>query len=335
MSSLQDAIKELGLEHLFEDHTSVTPDSIINQLDQKNLLNCYEGCLEEIEENQHICRVFLSEIWEKDYRNMSFPKFKYLLYSKSDELPLAQKCDMTAALCVSVVLAKNFMEKFDVIWQALQQIIKKKILLKQYISMEEMVDELAAQCHIGKYKAQAICEVVISSMDSYRRGFSKLMAPIVRQMSLLSGNTNYQFTSAVNNYFRWVTKDWHDIQGKIFDSKLYLINDGCNQIKEYSIILGLMETFDVLSFEMIGGANSQLYIYINQVQGLKNILHNPGKYKNHLLEIVAERHLISVKMLTYIYENDFSSEEIWNLIEDYFLGKIPQRVRDDCAIARK
>ena len=39
-----------------------------------------------------------------------------------------------------------------------------------------------------------------------------------------------------------------------------------------------------------------------------------------------ERHKVSVEMLTYIYEGKFSSDEIWNLIEDYFLGIIPNKV---------
>lgn len=42
MSSLQDAIKELDLEHLFEDSNSVTPDSIINQLNQSAKLDDVE-----------------------------------------------------------------------------------------------------------------------------------------------------------------------------------------------------------------------------------------------------------------------------------------------------
>ena len=46
--------------------------------------------------------------------------------------------------------------------------------------------------------------------------------------------------------------------------------------------------------------------------------------------MVAERHLISVKMLTYIYEGGFSNDEIWNLIEDYFLGGIPEKVKKAC-----
>ena len=81
---------------------------------------------------------------------------------------------------------------------------------------------------------------------------------------------------------------------------------------------------------MIGGANSQLYIYINQIQSLKNILKAPYDYKNRLLDSVSERHLISVKMLTHIYESDFKNQEIWDLLEDYFLGNIPEKVKRNC-----
>jgi len=45
-----------------------------------------------------------------------------------------------------------------------------------------------------------------------------------------------------------------------------------------------------------------------------------------LLVIVGERHEISVKMLTYIFEGGFTNEKIWELIEDYFLGVIPEKV---------
>ena len=63
---------------------------------------------------------------------------------------------------------------------------------------------------------------------------------------------------------------------------------------------------------------------------LKNIINAPYRYHNRLLETVAERHLISVKMLSYLYESDFDNAEIWDLIEDYFLGKIPKKVKKEC-----
>ena len=101
-------------------------------------------------------------------------------------------------------------------------------------------------------------------------------------------------------------------------------------LKETGTVLGILEALDVVSFKMLGGANSQLYIYINQTRSLENILNRPGAYQNRLLDAVSDRHLISVKMLTYIYEGGFRSDEIWDLIEDYFLGVIPEKVKHDC-----
>ncbi len=56
----------------------------------------------------------------------------------------------------------------------------------------------------------------------------------------------------------------------------------------------------------------------------------PFNYNNQLLDNVGIRHLISVKMLTYLYENDFSSDEVWDILEDYFLGLIPNKVKEAC-----
>ena len=73
--------------------------------------------------------------------------------------------------------------------------------------------------------------------------------------------------------------------------ELYLINDGSSYIKGVTVVLGILESMGVLSFNMIGGANSQLYIYVNQIQNLKNIINDPINYKNRLLETVYEKTL--------------------------------------------
>ena len=156
------------------------------------------------------------------------------------------------------------------------------------------------------------------------------MATIVSEKSDKNGNIKYQFNVAVNSYFRWVEKRFNDVISSVKDNMLYLINDKNNKTKEFGVILGILESFDVLSFKMIGGANSQIYIYINQIQSLRNILESPSNYNNILLKMVGERHKVSVEMLTYLYSSEYSSEEMWDIIEDYFLGKIPEKVRNEC-----
>ncbi|MCR5701821.1 MAG: DEAD/DEAH box helicase [Lachnospiraceae bacterium] len=297
---------------------------------QTRMLKKYTDCLEEIEPERHICRVNLSKIWNKDYSNLSFPKFKYMLYNNDEDLNFNSQYTLHPALCVSVDFADDYNSQFEKLWRSLQGFVKKKVISSEHTAMIEIAEHIASECSISKYKAQAICEVVLASMDSYRRNFSKGTTPIAQEKTTVSGQTKYQFNTAVNSYFSWVEKKYRKIVSETNDGKLYLINDNGNSTKEISVVLGILESLNVLAFEMIGGANSQLYIYINQIQSLKNILKAPYLYHNRLLEAVSERHLISVKMLTHIYEGDFKNEEIWNMLEDYFLGNIPEKVKREC-----
>lgn len=291
----------------------------------------HNDVIEEIESQKHICRVRLSAIWNKDYKTLSFPKFKFLLYSKKgDELELVNKYPMSSALCVNVIFDNDYVSIFKNAWGTIQKFIFKKVQSNEFTSVREIADEIEKKCNFSKYKARTISEILIASMDSYRKNFTKTQTPIARERTTISGNSTYQFNVAVNSYFSWVKKGFDNIDRETKDGKLYLINDKGNRTKEYGVILGILEALDCLTFEMLGGANSQLYIYVNQVQSLINIINAPYRYRNRLLDMVAKRHLISVKMLTYIYEGGFSNDEMWDLIEDYFLGTIPEKVKRDC-----
>lgn len=300
---------------------------------QRRLQQHYRNSVEEIDSDKHICRVLLSTIWEKDYKTLSFPKFKYLLYTKDQEnLDLVTKYPMSPALCVTVTYSDDYSSAFRSIWSSLKGFIGQKVISGEHTAVSEIVDEISSSCGLSKYKSQAICEVVIASMDSYRKNFARTATPIVLERTTNNGKTKYQFNVAVNSYFQWVESGLRKIETETNGGRLYIVNDNGNSklAKEYSVILGILESMGILTFEMIGGANSQLYIYINQIQALKNILNAPHNYHNRLLEAVAERHLISVKMLTYLYEGDFTNEDRWDLLENYFLGVIPEKVKHDC-----
>lgn len=298
---------------------------------QQRLNRRYPNSVTEIESNKHICRVLLSTIWDKDYKSQSFPKFKYLIYSKdSEELDFVAKYPMTPALSVTISYGDDYTSDFKNIWNALKGFIGQKVIASEYTAVSEIVEELTNSCRISKYKAQTICEVVIASMDSYRKNFARTASPIVLERTTNEGKTKYQFNVAVNSYFQWVESGLRKIENDTKDGRLYVINDNGKQAKEYSVILGILEAMGILTFEMIGGANSQLYIYINQIRALQNILNAPYNYHNRLLDAVAERHLISVKMLTYLYEGDFTNDNRWDLLENYFLGVIPEKVKHDC-----
>ncbi len=297
---------------------------------QSKLQKRYPGAVEEIESSKHICRVMLSLIWTKDYKSYSFPKFKFMLYMKDQELNLVTHYPMTPALCVNINFERDYSSIFKNTWNTLKGFVLKKVQSSEHTAVTEIVDALVEECKFSKYKAMAIVEVVIASMDSYRKNFARSTSPIAQEKTTTEGKTKYQFNVAVNSYFQWVEMGLRKIEHEVDNNKMYLINDNGNRTKEYSVILGILESIGVLTFEMIGGANSQLYIYVNQIQALKNILNAPYRYSNRLLETISERHLISVKMLSYLYEEDFSNTEMWDMLENYFLGSIPEKVKKEC-----
>ena len=181
-----------------------------------------------------------------------------------------------------------------------------------------------------------ICEVLIASMETHKRNYTKSLSPSIVIHYDNSGKPSYSFNVSINSYFTWLDRQYETIRKQTNKTnELYLVNDGGTMIQEMATALGVLEALDVLSFKMIGGANSQIFIYVNQIQPLKNIIKNQNHYRNRLLDTVAERHTVSVKMLTYLYENDFTSQERWDLLEDYFLGKIPEEVKEACKKERK
>ena len=298
---------------------------------QARLNKKYHGLLEEIDEPTHICRVQLGDIWNRDYKKLSFPKFKFFLYSNNaEELDFVEKYPMTPALCVDIEFENDYSSKFKNVWGAVTKYIRKMIQTNQFTAASELISILETECHFNKYKARAICEVLIASMDSYRKNFAKSTAPIVSEKNTKDGLTKYQFNVAVNSYFKWVEDGYNRIVKDTKDGKLYLADSNGASCRSINVVLGILEAMDCLTFRMIGGANSQIYIYINQIQALKNIILSPYNYHNRILEKVGERHLISVKMLTYLYEQEFSNGEMWDEIENYFLGNIPNKVKDEC-----
>ena len=52
----------------------------------------------------------------------------------------------------------------------------------------------------------------------------------------------------------------------------------------------------------------------------------PQFYQNKLLEAVKMRHEEAVKVLSFLFGNNFSSDKIWEHLENYFLGILPKEL---------
>lgn len=107
-----------------------------------------------------------------------------------------------------------------------------------------------------------IAEVLIATMDMYRKKHAKGISPIIKERVTNKGTVKDQLNVAFNSYIKWVEQGFKKIVENTNDGELFLINGSGLRSNELSIILGLLESMSVLSFKMLGGANSQLFIYL-------------------------------------------------------------------------
>lgn len=297
----------------------------------KEIENDYGHILDRTEE-QDIYSVNLKAIWEKDFISIySFPKFKYLLYSNSDELNFKYKNLMKPAIRVDISFNKNFSKNYSMYYESIKTIIRRCVREEKFYSIEGqdgLVEQLIKYSQIERYKAKCIVENIINALMLYQRNYSNnLNARVIKDKMLMNGEVKYIFYNGVETFFKWIEKFYNDLirQGK--NTICVVQNDGESKFKEIFTILGVLETLDILVFNALGGQNSQLYIYVNQTKTMKQIIEKPYSYTNKLLELVRDRHKLSVELMTHIFEGNYSSEEIWDILEDYFLGKLPEEVK--------
>ena len=296
---------------------------------QERLNRTYHGAAKLIFPARNVCEVNLKTIWDRSYsQTMSFPKFKFLLYSGSPELDFNREYAFTAAMSVEIFFENHAEQAFQSVFEAVKAAVNTSLLQGRYIPMEEIIDSVSASTKLSRYKSESIVSVLIAAMDVYRRDYSGRMTSYMYQTrASKNGAISYLFSSASREFFSWLQRGCQYVRDNTADNRMYVVNDASkNHCREFTTLLGLLESFGVLRFKSLGGSNSQIYIYVNETKNMQMVRDKPDAYRNRLLEMINERHQESVKMLTFLFQSGLSSDEVWEHLENYFLGILPPQL---------
>lgn len=285
-----------------------------------------------------IYRVDLQQIWETSYdRQMSFPKFKYLVYTNDSKLSFCQYA-LQPATRIDVSMERGADDAERNILSVLRFLLGKYIADAIYHSEGEIIGDFCAKCRqegikMSSYMAESVLDVWIASMKLYQDRYSQSTGGRMITVYPRGIEVKYKFGQSSQRFCDWIGKEYRHIQEKLHHAAsgtIFMENpQGSRKKEEFLMALGILESWNVLHFQSLGGAESQIYIYVNETQNMTKAVQNPEKYENRLLDIIKSRHYRSVKVLTYLYQSNLTSEEIWDEMEDYFLGlfqtsKLPQ-----------
>lgn len=294
------------------------------KIDEKNAYKLNEfipNILYKVSEEYKIYQIDLKTIWETTNKDMSFPMFKYYIYTKNNELAFNLDYNIEPIWKVEVNIKQNIQNKFMSIWTVLKECINKSVYDNEYILLTYIVTQLKEKCNISESSARFIIDVILTSIDEYKKNHFKYNNTQLLNRPLQDGRQMYKFEVAINHYLKAVEGARISLIEKIHENNGILFFESNNKNHKWLItVLGILETFGILNFTILGGENRQIYIYLYQTLKIYNIINNADHYNNRLLENIYERHKISVEMLKNLFENNYTSDERWEIIEDYFLG---------------
>lgn len=233
--------------------------------------------------------VDLARLWSSRWQNdFSFPQFKYLLYTHSDKLPLNAQLHLTPAMQLTLEWHANADARFSVLLRALKEIFFEAARSGQYLYDRDAAARLAQATGLSSTRGTTQEGAEYSVVDPF-----------------------------ISEFFHWLEQSFAVLHSG--ETCRYLpVNDSVQGSERLTPALGVLEELDLLHFALLGGSNSRLYLYVNQTQTLE--LADRGFYRNHLPERIAQRHTDAVRLMSWLFTSGFSSEQLWDRIEEYFLG---------------
>ncbi|GLX65734.1 DEAD/DEAH box helicase [Paenibacillus glycanilyticus] len=287
----------------------------------------------------------LKAIWQDKYSNLSFPEFKYFYYIEDSKVKLPFKGKLTPVLKLELTLKQNnhkaFIMETNQWVEHIGSVFSEFARSRKYFSVSEVALNIKQKTGLtSKYQVDMLAEVILNSMYAYDRLIKKTSNFYNRFMKFDESRQAYHFlNTGYAGFLDWINNETKNLldsdlansiasnKYEIFEPKVF----GSAQEKRY-LYLGLMEAMGLLIYRINGGESPEIYIRVNSRSQLERTVNQASVYQNVILANVRLRHQMSVEMLRYLFDNEVRTDEFWELIEDYFLGRIPEEVERRLAL---
>lgn len=305
-----------------------------------------------------VYNVDLAGIWEKYYKNYSYPSFKHLLFSQEERDKLYDRklfdgFIYTTGIEVSIGAGgskESILVQYRLILQAFEEFANDQKLKESQFTVTDLGTYLMKRLKIAdKFEARAFSQAIVNSIFEFQK--VKNSNFIKERANSAADNQRYIlyqdadiFTSFILEEVKSVLYPENNCISERDSVTAYIYRTQAKEIDAKMAALGIGEARKILSYQLKGGNNPQIYIRMNSVYPLEKSIKQGDFYKNDILQDIQNKHYTSVEMLKYLFTKDTqcttAKEKIikytnwfWDQIEDYFMGVLPEEVKE--TLARK
>lgn len=303
-----------------------------------------------------IYRINLGWIWEKYYKHMSFPSFKYSIFNSEERMKLSDR-DVFDKLIFSSGIevsfspsysAKRIISEYKMIMNSFEKFINQYRITGKYFTVADLGLHFTKDLKIkDKFESRAFAQTIINSAFE----FSKIKETrfIVERSLAGSSVQNYIVHQDGDIFSSWilqqVTETVFPTENYVQSSEAvisYYLRQRSGPIDSKIAALGIGEAREILNYQVIGGHDPQIYLRMNSIYPLERAIKEGDFYKNSILTDVQKRHYTSVEMLEYFFKKPQPEEDtkerilnytewFWDVIENYFMGILPETVKKELA----
>lgn len=277
----------------------------------------------------NIYEVDMSKIWESYFSNLTFPDFKRrffegeLFHFNNNEKP-------SARMRLKISFQKDFEEVKQLLTSYMQEVVSIFSLYKQQgvtftaddfrKEIKHAIPDAMDKFDISKLLLDLFVTDVASNIAYMSERYDKYKFIQEKRDKGLGGmtyrvmNGNY---NTIVNHFLYLLSQTVPNDGSLYHAYIPISKDG--EKPKILKLLSVLELFGLASYEISGGKNIEIFIRINDPVKLKRL--SSGRYHNVLLSKIEEKRDISQKTMQKFMSHDFTDEERWDIIEQYFLGR--------------
>ena len=318
-------------------------------------LGRYFNKLYEIKSNSYsaVYQVNLSGIWESYYRSMSFPSFKFSLFSAEEIKKLKHKSIFEKFIYVSGVevgLSNNesvesIISEYNLILQSFETFVNNSRMLGKQFSVDDLGNHFMKSLKISdRFEAMTFAQTVINAAFEYSKikeikFISERPSSGDSKPKYIVHNDGDLFTTFIQRGLLATLKPRDNFVESDNDILTFYMRTNSAELDAKLAALGIGESRKLLNYQVIGGNNPQIYLRMNSIYPLEQAIKQGDFYQNIILKDVQDKHYTSVEMLIYLFtkeqEGNSSKEKIinyskwfWDNIENYFMGILPSEVKN-------
>lgn len=262
----------------------------------------------------------LDKLWMKFFQDKGFPNLKREYYMNS--LFKSDNIEVIPQLKFSLDINQNYDSTLDKLQDFLNKV--KGIFSSfegGYFTQEDFEDKLNVYIN-NKNTATKITNFILSSYTGHVKSCSQIEPYAFLQKKRTGADETFRVFN--QKYFHaftiLVTRLTKLFENNNSNSVERFITSQSDNTINYIRLGSFLELLDLGSFEIKGGENPMVYVRINEPKQLEKDSKN-NFYENILLNQTMQRHQLSMQIFDHFFLREYSNEERWNFIEDFFLGE--------------